>query len=106
MKRSCVGAAVVIALWGVQAGAQTENSEAPAAPAEGGLAEVVVTAEKRVESEQKTPISMNVISAAEIAQKGISDFASLATNDTSVNFSSNGSEGYLTVRGVSSHDTT
>jgi iron complex outermembrane receptor protein len=106
MKRSSVGAAVVLALWGVQAGAQTENSEAPAAPAEGGLAEVVVTAEKRVESEQKTPISMNVISAAEIAQKGISDFASLATNDTSVNFSSNGSEGYLTVRGVSSHDTT
>jgi iron complex outermembrane recepter protein len=106
MKRSSVGAAVVLALWGVQAGAQTETSEAPAAPAEGGLAEVVVTAEKRVASEQKTPISMNVISAAEIAQKGISDFATLATNDTSVNFSSNGSEGYLTVRGVSSHDTT
>lgn len=106
MKRSSVGAAVIFALWGIQAGAQTETAEPAAAPAEGGLAEVVVTAEKRVESEQKTPISMNVISAAEIAQKGISDFASLATNDTSVNFSSNGSEGYLTVRGISSHDVT
>jgi iron complex outermembrane receptor protein len=108
MKRSSVGVAVIFAgaaFWGAQAKAQTENAEA-AAPAEGGLAEVVVTAEKRVESEQKTPISMNVISAAEIAQKGITDFATLATNDTSVNFSSNGSEGYLTVRGVSSHDTT
>src|SRR5262249_3225488 len=46
------------------------------------------------------------ISAAEIAQKGIADFATLSTNDTSVNFSSNGSEGYLTVRGISSHDVT
>jgi iron complex outermembrane receptor protein len=109
MKRSSVGVAVIFAgaaLWGSQAGAQTESAEPAAPAAEGGLAEVVVTAEKRVESEQKTPISMNVISAAEIAQKGISDFATLATNDTSVNFSSNGAEGYLTVRGVSSHDTT
>src|SRR5246127_1287078 len=106
MNRSPVGVAVLVAsaaLCGAPAGAQTDTAE-PAA--EAGLAEVVVTAEKRVASEQKTPISMNVISAAEIAQKGISDFASLATNDTSVNFSSNGSEGYLTVRGISSHDVT
>lgn len=107
MKRSSVGIAVIsasAALYGAAAGAQTE-SEGPAAQA-GQLAEVVVTAEKRVESEQKTPISMNVISAQEISEKGIADFATLATNDTSVNFSSNGTEGYLTVRGVSSHDVT
>ncbi len=109
MKRSSVGVVVIFAgtaLWGSQAGAQTQSAESAAPAAEGGLAEVVVTAEKRVESAQKTPISMNVISAAEIAEKGIADFATLAANDTSVNFSANGSEGYLTVRGVSSHDVT
>jgi len=107
MKRSSLGMAVIFAGAAVCGGpvrAQTESAE-PTAEA-GQLAEVVVTAEKRVESAQKTPISMNVISAAEIAEKGISDFATLAASDTSVNFSANGSEGYLTVRGISSHDVT
>jgi iron complex outermembrane receptor protein len=105
MKHKLGGVVVLlggVALCGGQAVAQTDGAEQPAAEA-GQLAEVVVTAEKRVESAQKTAISMSVISAEEILRKGITDFATLATNDTSVNYSS---QGFLTVRGISSHDTT
>ena len=72
----------------------------------GTLQEIIVTAEKREESSQKTPISLELYTSAEIDKKGIVDLASLATNDTSLNFNSGGGEGYLTLRGVSSHDTT
>jgi iron complex outermembrane receptor protein len=70
------------------------------------LAEVVVTAEKREESAQKTPISMEVYSSHEIDQKGIVDMKSLAATDTSLNYNPGAGEGYLTLRGVSSADTT
>ena len=103
-------AAIIGGSLGVQAAlAQTTPpaQSAPDANAPVELAEVVVTAEKRVSSEQKTAISMSVISAADIAQKGIVDLQTLSANDTSINFSAGGSEGgYLTVRGVSSHDVT
>jgi iron complex outermembrane recepter protein len=112
MNRGPICSAVLFlgALYGTQAFAQTAPAQASAADpstlATGQLQEVVVTAEKRSESAQKTPISMSVISAEDIVRKGIGDFAALATNDTSVNFSENGAEPYLTVRGVSSQDTT
>lgn len=112
MKRGPICSAVLLAgfLWGSQGFAQSapvRASTAGQSAVEGGqLQEVVVTAEKRKESAQKTPISMSVISSQDIVRKGITDFASLATNDTSVNFSENGGEPYLTVRGVSSQDTT
>ena len=72
----------------------------------GALQEIIVTAEKREENSQKTPISLELYTAAEIVQKDIVNLESLATNDTSLNFNSGGGEGYLTLRGVSSHDTT
>jgi iron complex outermembrane receptor protein len=107
--RSKVGLIALLAgaaVWGTAARAQTADTTAEASTDSGQLQEILVTAEKRVESAQKTPISMSVISAQEIAQKGIADFATLSANDSSLNFSSNGSEGYLTVRGISSHDVT
>lgn len=70
------------------------------------LEEVVVTAEKREESAQKTPISMEVYTATDLAQKDIVDMASLANVDTSLNYTSGSGEGFLTLRGVSSSDTT
>jgi len=72
----------------------------------GALAEIVVTAEKRVETAQKTPISMEVYDAKALTEKGVVDMESLAATDTSLNFNNGGGEGYLTMRGVSSHDTT
>jgi iron complex outermembrane recepter protein len=85
------------ALCGPPARAQSVETE---------LQEVVVTAEKTREPAQTTPISMAVYSAGDIQAKGIKDIESLASADTSLNFDSGGGEPYLTLRGISSSDTT
>jgi len=71
------------------------------------LAEVIVTAQKRVESAQTTPVAITVYNAEEIARKGITDIQTLATQDTSLNltYGGGGEAPYLTMRGISSHDT-
>src|SRR6202051_1458114 len=66
--------------------AQTPQSAAPAA-AQDELQEVVVTAQRRVQTVQTTPIAITVFSAEDITRKGIVDIQSLTTNDTSLNFS-------------------
>jgi iron complex outermembrane receptor protein len=97
------GVSLVSALMiGQVARAQTAGTETGA----GQLEEVVVTAEKREESAQKTPISMEVYTAQDLAQHDIVDMQSLANVDTSLNYTSGSGEGFLTLRGVSSSDTT
>jgi iron complex outermembrane receptor protein len=71
-----------------------------------GPEEIVVTATKTRTKERKTPISMEVLGAATIAQKGITDIASLATQDASVNFVSGGGEGVVGIRGIATQVTT
>jgi iron complex outermembrane recepter protein len=44
------------------------------------LQEVVVTAEKRTSTVQDTPVSITAVSAADIADRGLTDFNSLATS--------------------------
>src|SRR5258708_1480070 len=70
------------------------------------LAEIIVTAQKVSSSESKTPISMEVYDGKSLASRGVTDIASLAYEDPSLNFDSGNGEGYLTIRGVASHDTT
>jgi iron complex outermembrane receptor protein len=68
----------------------------------GTLEEVVVTAQKREESAQKTPISMNVYSAADITQKGVVNLQALTENDTSLMINRSGGTATLALRGVAS----
>jgi iron complex outermembrane receptor protein len=102
------GALATLAAFAVPqlAPAQTASVSDSAAPA-AELQEVVVTAQKRAESAQTTPIAITVYDAQALAQKGIVNIESLATSDTSLDFTwgSGGAEPYLTMRGVSSHDT-
>jgi iron complex outermembrane receptor protein len=78
--------------------------EAPAAA--DSLQEIVVTAQKREETAQKTPISMNVYSAAEIAQKDVVNLQTLGQTDPNLVFNRNGGEATLAVRGVTTNNTT
>ena len=80
---------------------QTPTATTPAAPEE-----VIVTATKTRTKERKTPVSIEVLSAAAVAQKGITDVASLATQDSSVNFVSGGGEGVVGIRGIATQNTT
>ena len=70
------------------------------------LQEVVVTAQKVATPAEKTPISMEVYSAQDVLKEGITNLQDLATLDTSLQFNTDGGSGWLTIRGVSSHDDT
>jgi iron complex outermembrane recepter protein len=84
--------------------------EGPAAPAAGEpvrLEEVVVTAEKRETTASKTSISMDVFSSEAIQEQGVHDITSLSQVDPTLQFDQSGSDAtILTIRGVSSRDTT
>lgn len=102
-----------IAAWAPAIAQQlhTRSPQTPApsaaSPAASQLQEVIVTAEKRAQSAQTTPIAMTVYNSATLRKEGIFNMASLATHDTSVNFSwaAGGAEPFLTIRGISSTDT-
>jgi outer membrane receptor protein involved in Fe transport len=68
--KSILAASVALALAG--------SSWAAAADQGSDLEEVVITATKRASTVQDTPISVTAISAADIANKGLTDFNSLA----------------------------
>ena len=70
------------------------------------LEEVIVTAQKEVSTEQKTPISMQVYSASELAHRGVVDLQTLAQTDPSLTFAMSTSEPYLALRGVSTGNVT
>jgi iron complex outermembrane receptor protein len=71
------------AAWAAEAGSE------PAA-ASGGLEEVVVTAEKRESTIQKTPISITAISGADLQAQGISSLLSVAQQVPGVSFKTSG----------------
>src|SRR6185437_12432070 len=102
----CLGAVLFIltAANAQNAPVQARASDPPAES--GGLQQVTVTAERITELEQKTPVSMNIYNTADIAREGIVDMQSLAQIDTSLQFNRNGGNGLLTIRGVSTNNTT
>jgi iron complex outermembrane receptor protein len=55
-----------------------------------GLEEIVVTAEKRESTVQKTPISMTAITEAELQARGLSDFRSIAQETPGVSMKTSG----------------
>jgi iron complex outermembrane receptor protein len=83
------------------------GAKAPiAAPGDEVLQEVIVTAERRPEEEQRTPVSVTVYNASDLAREGVVDMESLAAADPSLQFNRNGGNGTLTLRGVSTNNTT
>jgi iron complex outermembrane recepter protein len=80
--------------------------KAASAGAENELAEVVVTAEKREETAQKTAISMSVYTAEDLQKAGVHDLTTLTTSDPSLNFVSSNGAAYIAMRGISSSDLT
>jgi iron complex outermembrane receptor protein len=81
---------------------QAAASEADAG--DSGLAEVVVTAQKREENLRDVPQSISVVSAAQLAEQHIESYADLATAVPGLSYSSLGGPGLsnLEIRGVSS----
>ena len=93
-------------LWaGLLAGACSSWSTAgwaadEVAASNDSLAEVVVTAEKRSESQQSVPLSMTTFSSAALQEKSINDFFDYATKVPNLAFASTG-DGVGTARTIS-----
>jgi iron complex outermembrane receptor protein len=68
----------------------TPPSDQKASGKEGALEEIVVTAEKRESTVQKTPISMTAISEAEIQARGFEDFRDIAQETPGVSMKTSG----------------
>jgi iron complex outermembrane recepter protein len=86
-------------LWLASTGFVLADAGPTAAPA-GGLEEVIVTAQKRAESEQSVPLSITAFSAAVLQQKEIYDFFDYATKVPNLGFAMTG-DGVGTARTIS-----
>ena len=76
---------------GAAANAQTGAQTAPQPAAQtGGVAEIVVTAQKRSASADKTAISITALSGADLAARGISSFSDIAAGTPGVSIKSMG----------------
>ncbi len=89
---------LIAGVWLAAAGAA--HAAAEATSQSGGLQEVIVTAEKRAESEQTVPMSMTTFTAATLQQKAINDFFDYATKVPNLAFAPTG-DGVSTARTVS-----
>ena len=96
--RALVGGAVagIIATLPVQALAQ----EAAEPEAQGGLDEIVVTAQRRAENLQQVPIAVSAITASALENTGIDATRDLPQVIPSVQFTRSGPSGLFFVRGV------
>lgn len=89
--KSMRSALVVVLLAGssllpsvAQAQAATEPAAGEEASADGGLADIVVTARRREENLQSVPVAVTAFTAETISEKGITDRTSLAENTPSL----------------------
>lgn len=71
-----------------------------------GIGDIVVTAEKRETSAQKTPVALSVFDAKTLAENGGADLRSLQNVAPALQIGTVGTNTLLTVRGVSSRDAT
>ena len=72
----------------------------------GALREVIVTAQRVREPEQRTPVSVVTYSSDKISRLGIINMQTLAAVDPSLQFNRNGGRGALTIRGIGTSNTT
>ena len=91
MRSSMPLLALTLGMAVLSAHAQTTPSpDQKASGKESALEEIVVTAEKRESTVQKTPISMTAISEAEIQARGFEDFRSIAQETPGVSMKTSG----------------
>jgi iron complex outermembrane receptor protein len=102
--RSCwiVRAAAVASIATSAASAQQSEPTAEQ-PATAQLEEIVVTAEKRESTVDKTPISITAVSGKDLQDRGITDFSTLAGETPGVSMKTNGpGQTEFEMRGMSS----
>src|SRR6201996_9379763 len=74
---------------------------ADAAPADEGIAEVIVTSQRREESLSKVPISITAITSQDIDNKGIKDITDVARFTPGISVDTTGTAN-IAIRGIAS----
>jgi iron complex outermembrane receptor protein len=82
------------------------QTAAPASESADTLTEIVVTAEKKESSAQKTPVSLAVYSGQDLINRGVTDIAGLVAADSSLNLTYSTGMPIIAIRGVSSGNVT
>ena len=94
---------VALLLGAPRAPAQSTSATTPVTSADSQLSEIVVTAEKRESTVQKTPFSITAISGDELTSRGISSIAGLIADVPGISVRSAGpGQTELEMRGLSS----
>ena len=97
--RSLIAAAVSAALWPAlsiaQGAAQPSTGDA--------LEEIVVTAQKRAEKLQDTPIAISAVTGDTIEKLNLDDIAAIAAGNPALVYSEAGGEAQIYVRGIGSN---
>lgn len=102
-RRSVHLATTALALFMASASGAAAAQEADAT-ADAGLTDIIVTAEKRPSSEQRTPIAITVLTPQSLASAGVTDVNGLANIAPTLNIAQNNANTLITIRGVSSRD--
>ncbi|MBB6125232.1 TonB-dependent receptor [Sphingobium subterraneum] len=88
------------------AGAYAQTTSPAAGPAaatdqeQGGIVDIIVTAERRSSSVQATPIAISAVSGDSLREKHIADVESLSTNIPNLNFSRIAADARISIRGI------
>jgi len=91
--------AMITALFSTAAFAQTPPASDPATD-DAGVADIVVTAQRREQSLQSVPISVSAFGAQEIAAKGLNDISRLEGLVPGFTFGRSGTDARPAIRGV------
>jgi len=100
---ACVAGALGAGAWASPGAAEAETATAGVAGSEetGGLAEIVVTAERRTEDLQKVPISATVLGAKELKEEGVLGIQDLQSQTPGLSIqAAASSETFINIRGV------
>ncbi|HSY94921.1 MAG TPA: TonB-dependent receptor plug domain-containing protein, partial [Steroidobacteraceae bacterium] len=96
-KLACAISAILSGYGGVSHAAAAADTEAA-----GGIEEIVVTAQRRAESIQDVPVTIQAITGEQLAQLNVSTFDDVLKYLPNVTFSSNGpGQGNIYMRGLS-----
>jgi len=89
-----------------QAAGSAQGAAPQAADTDQGVGDIVVTAERRATSQQRTAISVQTYSGDDLIKRGVTDVTSLANTDSSVNIGYSTGMPIIAVRGISSNNAT
>ncbi|KKW91568.1 MULTISPECIES: TonB-dependent receptor [Sphingobium] len=92
-------AIVSVAMHGA-AIAQDQSAGAQTGPAQSGIIDIIVTAERRLSSVQTTPIAISAVGGEALREKNITNIESLSSNIPNLNFNRVSSDAKISIRGI------